>query len=71
MSQNEDRTDVVIKTEQVSRNIDLYYRTADMMIPSLQYAKSPEGDQIAVSVSLVPTFDPVEPQDFFQVVEDE
>ena len=43
-----------------------------MMIPQLNYARSSEhSDVVAVSVSLVPTFDPVQPQDFFEVFENE
>lgn len=37
----------------------------------MQYAKIEDSDVLAVSVSLVPTFDPVYPQDFFEVDEDE
>ena len=36
-----------------------------MVVPQLQYAKDPQSDTVAVSVSLVPTFDPVQPQDFY------
>ena len=42
-----------------------------MLIPQLQYARNPDTDEVAVSVSLVPTFDPKQPQDFFEVVEGE
>jgi len=37
----------------------------------MQYAKIEDSDVLAVSVSLVPTFDPVQPQDFFEINEDE
>ena len=51
--------------------MDLYYSTMDMMVPQLEYAHLPNSDKVAVSASLVPTFDPPQPQDFFEVVEDE
>ena len=43
----------------------------DMMIPQLVYAKDPKSDAVALSVSLVPTFDEVQPQDFYEAVQDE
>ena len=42
-----------------------------MIAPELQYARIEGSDKVAVSASLVPTFDPVQPQDFFEVVKDE
>lgn len=42
-----------------------------MMVPQLQWARTPDVDRFAVSATLVPTFDPVQPQDVFEVVEDE
>lgn len=35
------------------------------------YAEHPETGEIACSISFVPTFDPVAPQDVFNVVKDE
>ena len=55
--QDEARTNILVSSSRPSRQIDLFYRTLDMMAPQLSYAES-EG-QVAVSVSLVPTFDPV------------
>ena len=51
--------------------MDLYYRTADMFVPELLYAETSDGKEVACSVSLVPTFEPVAPQDAFEVVKDE
>ena len=70
-SQNDNKTYITVRSEQVHRTVDLYYRTSDMMIPQLQYALSPDGNEAAVSVSLVPTFDAIAPQDAFEVLEDE
>lgn len=43
-----------------------------MLIPQLHYAESPDKSQVACSVSLVPTFEPVAPQDAeLAVVHDE
>ena len=41
--------------------MDLYYRTADMLVPELIYAEIADSDEVACSVSLVPTFEPVAP----------
>ena len=71
VSQNDERTEILIRSEKAGRNVDLYYRTYDMMVPQLQYSRSPDSDDVAVQVSLVPTFDPMQPQDFFEVVENE
>ena len=61
VDQNEGKTDITVRSGKASRSMDLYYRTADMMVPLLQYAKNAESDQYAVSISLVPTFDPIQP----------
>ena len=42
-----------------------------MMIPTLQFAEDPNSDDVGVVVSMVPTFDPVPAQDFYEEVEDE
>ena len=34
-SQNDNKTDITVRSEQVHRTVDLYYRTSDMMIPQL------------------------------------
>ena len=41
------------------------------MVPHLLYAKDPDSEAVAVSFSLVPSFDRVHPQDFYEVVENE
>ena len=71
VEQNAERNKILVRCTQVSKTIELYYKTADMMIPSLTFARSTDSDKIAVQASLVPTFDPVEPQDAFNVVTDE
>ena len=42
-----------------------------MMIPQLLFAMSPDGKEAVCSVALVPTFDPVSPQDVFKLAKDE
>lgn len=64
-------TSITIRSSQISRTIDLYFKTGDMMVPQLLYAESADQSEIACAVSLVPTFDPIKPQDFFEVVKDE
>ena len=51
--------------------MDLFYCTADMLVPELLYAETPDGKEVACTVSLVPTFEPLAPQDAFVVVKDE
>ena len=62
---------IKVKSQRVSRTIELYYRTADMLMPQLLYAVSPETGEVACTASLVPTFDAVAPQDLFEVVKNE
>ena len=50
----------------------IYYRSAEMKVPQLFYAEHPKyPDEVAVSASLVPTFEPPQPQDEFEVLEEE
>ena len=58
---DEMKTRMTISCSQLSRTIDLYYRTSDMFVPHLIYATSPDSDKVACIASLVPTFDPVKP----------
>jgi len=58
---DEKKTRMTITCTQLSRTIDLYYRTGDMFVPQLLYATSPDSDKVACIASLVPTFDPVKP----------
>ena len=71
VAQNDERTEITIRSSQPSRTMDLFYRTYDMVVPQLLYARSPDSDDYAVQISLTQTFDQVQPQDFFEVVEDE
>ena len=71
IDKDDKRTRMTIQCTEPSRTIDLYYRTGNMMVPQALYAVSPDGDKVACSVSLVPTFDPVHPQDFYEEVADE
>ena len=56
---NDARTDILVKCEEPGRTVDLFYRTAEMIAPSLIYAENEDGTEFAVSASLIPTFDPV------------
>ena len=69
--QNDEKTDITVNCSEATRSHDLFYRTADLMVPQLLFARSPATGKVAVSATLVPTFDPVQPQDVFEVVEDE
>ena len=60
-SRNDDKTEITIECLEPSRNMDLYYRTADMLVPELLYTETADGKEVACSVSLVPTFEPVAP----------
>ena len=72
IEQNDENTRIRIQCNETSRSIDIYYRTADMMVPQLLYAEDPNGSgEIACAASLIPTFDAVPPEGFFEVLEDE
>ena len=60
VEQNETNTQVTVQSESTSRTLDLFFRTADMLVPTLVYAESPDKTEVACAVSMVPTFDPVE-----------
>ena len=60
-NRKDDKTEVTIECMQPDRNMDLYFRTADMLVPELFYAETADGKELACSVSLVPTFEPVAP----------
>ena len=68
---NDTKSEITIECTEPSRNMDLYYRTAYMIIPELLYTETADGNEVACSVSLVPTFETVSPQDAFHVVRDE
>ena len=70
-NKNDTKSEITIECPEPSRNMDLYYRTADMLIPELLYTETEDGNEVACSVSLVPTCEPVSPQDAFEVVKDE
>ena len=55
--QNDSKTNLKIRSTQPGRKMDVYYRTADMLVPQLQYARGSDGDEFAVFASLTPTFD--------------
>ena len=61
VQQDETNTQVTVQSESTSRTLDLFYRTADMLVPTLVYAESPDKTEVACAVSMVPTFNLVEP----------
>ena len=70
-NRKDDKSEITIECLQPNRNMDLYFRTADMLAPELFYDETADGKEVACSISLVPTFEPVAPQDAFEVVKDE
>ena len=58
---NENKTDLTIESKSAGRAFEIFYRTTDMMIPQLQYAKVADAEDYVVSASMVPTFDTVQP----------
>ena len=42
-----------------------------MLVPQLLYARSPDSQEVACAAALVPTFDPVSPQDYLKLSKDE
>ena len=58
MVENVEDKDILVRSTQPGRTMDLYYRTDDMFSsPQLYYAFSPDGQKVALSTALVPTFD--------------
>ena len=54
------------------REIRVFYRSADMKLPQLLFAKTPFfPGEVACSLSFVPTFEPPQPQELFEVLDDE
>ena len=58
---DESSSNILVTGNEICRQIEFYFRTSDMFFPELQYAKSQDGSEVALSVSMVPTFDPVQP----------
>jgi len=63
VSQSDDGHQVVIEGKERAENVILYWRTCEMLKPHLLLAKDEERQEVAVSASLVPTFEPPNPQD--------
>ena len=62
----------MVKCTEPSNQIVIYYRSAEMKYPHLLYAEHPEyPDEVAVCASFVPTFEVPNPQEEFEVLEDE
>lgn len=68
---NEDRTRLRIEADKPSRQILIYFQTADMFVPELLFAENEATGEVALSASFVPTFQPAGPLDTFEVVCDE
>ena len=59
---NDDLKSALIKSNVQSKDFSVYYRSAEMMTPHLVYAEHPSyKDEVAVSASLVPTFEAPRP----------
>ena len=63
---------VTFKTDKISKSMNVFYRTADMLEPQITYAEHVNfPDEVACQISFVPTFEPQDPQSAPKVVEDE
>ena len=51
--------------------MSLYWRTRDMLHPQLVYSKNTKTNEVACVASLVPTFEPVEPQEEIDIANNE
>ena len=51
--------------------MSMYWRTSDMLHPQLVYSKNTNTSEVACVASLVPTFEPVEPQDEIDIANNE
>ena len=49
--------EINFKTEELSRTMNIYYRTEEMLSPTVTYAEHPDHpDHVACQISFVPTF---------------
>jgi len=48
VEQNDEKTNILMRCDQPGRSVDLFYRTADMLIPQLIYAQNPDTNEVAV-----------------------
>ena len=69
---NEDRTQATLKGNKASRVLKFFYRSGQMMRPRLLFEESAKfPEEVAVSASFVPTFEPPQPQEECEVLQDE
>ena len=63
---------MVVGTE-LAREIFFSYRSSEMRYPQLEFAENPVKfpNEVAVRISMVPTMEPPQPQEEFEVLEDE
>jgi len=71
VEQNDAGTEVTVSCNRRSRQINLFYRTKDMMAPNLVYAENSLTNEVACMASFVPTFEPPAPQENLEILEDE
>ena len=71
-TRDEEGTTATIKCTVPSDDFRVFYRSSEMKYPHLVYAESPEyPGEVAVCASLVPTFEPPQPQEELEVLEDQ
>ena len=64
-------TEVTVRCSEPGEEFKIYYRSSEMRHPHLLYAEDPEyPGEVAVSASFVPTFEPSQPQEKFEVLEE-
>jgi Mg-chelatase subunit ChlD len=69
---NEGRTQVTLTSNKSSRSLKFFYRSAQMMRPQLLFEESSQfPDEVAVMASFVPTLEQPQPQEEFEVLQDE
>ena len=51
--------------------MSMYWRTRDMLHPQLVYSKNTKTNEVACVASLVPTFEPVDPQEEIDIANNE
>ena len=61
VSKSDDGLQAVVEGTERVNNVILYWRTVEMLKPHLLFAKDEERKEVALSASLVPTFEPPSP----------
>lgn len=68
---NEEKTQVRVQGDKASKKLRIFYRVQKMLHPRLLCEENPKyPDEVAVMASFIPNFEPPEPQEELEILED-